>query len=416
MPSRFLTVWAAAAGEDFDAASGQWMRDDRHRAQRQVPVIVYSKGTRDWKSLSRRARTPLASTTTLTWRKRSGSCPATSPCKAIWPPRCWPAARPRVGGGGNQPPARIDARAATDTFSISATACRPTPKWKTSKRWSARCKTSHEQTERRSRIGSKVQRAGAALHLLSARPAVHRPGDVAGGGGENCARRRTSGARPFALFPHPFLRVALLVLRLHHRHHHAARKRRALPPIPGQGNGADERPHQSAAPGGAIALGRRHADLSVARTKFAGSGKAIRKHFNFAPDMEAGVEIDPRRLTRDHVVALREVGFNRASIGVQDFNPKVQDGGASDSAARANRASHRVGARGRVSIRQPGFDLRLALPDGGVLRENAGRNHRAGAGPAGGVQLRARAVDEAGAKDSGAGSRLAQRRNQAEPS
>jgi oxygen-independent coproporphyrinogen-3 oxidase len=54
-------------------------------------------------------------------------------------------------------------------------------------------------------------------------------------------------------------------------------------------------------------------------------GKSIRKHFNFAPDVEAGVEIDPRRLTREHIVALREVGFNRASIGVQDFNPKVQE-------------------------------------------------------------------------------------------
>ncbi len=53
-------------------------------------------------------------------------------------------------------------------------------------------------------------------------------------------------------------------------------------------------------------------------------GQSIRKHFNFAPDMEAGVEIDPRRLTRDHVEALREAGFNRASIGVQDFNPAVQ--------------------------------------------------------------------------------------------
>jgi oxygen-independent coproporphyrinogen-3 oxidase len=36
------------------------------------------------------------------------------------------------------------------------------------------------------------------------------------------------------------------------------------------------------------------------------------------------VEVDPRRLTRDHVVALKEVGFNRASMGVQDHNPEVQ--------------------------------------------------------------------------------------------
>jgi oxygen-independent coproporphyrinogen-3 oxidase len=54
-------------------------------------------------------------------------------------------------------------------------------------------------------------------------------------------------------------------------------------------------------------------------------GEIIHKHFTFSPDIEAGVEIDPRRLTRDHVVALREVGFNRASLGVQDFNPAVQE-------------------------------------------------------------------------------------------
>ncbi len=53
-------------------------------------------------------------------------------------------------------------------------------------------------------------------------------------------------------------------------------------------------------------------------------GKLIHSRFTLAPDAEAGVEIDPRRLTRDHLVALRETGFNRASIGVQDHNPAVQ--------------------------------------------------------------------------------------------
>jgi len=53
-------------------------------------------------------------------------------------------------------------------------------------------------------------------------------------------------------------------------------------------------------------------------------GELIRGNFTFAPDIEAGVEVDPRRLTRDHLVALREVGFNRASMGVQDNNPEVQ--------------------------------------------------------------------------------------------
>ncbi len=54
-------------------------------------------------------------------------------------------------------------------------------------------------------------------------------------------------------------------------------------------------------------------------------GEIIRKHFTFSDDIEAGVEIDPRRLTREHIAALREIGFNRASLGVQDFEPKVQE-------------------------------------------------------------------------------------------
>jgi oxygen-independent coproporphyrinogen-3 oxidase len=54
-------------------------------------------------------------------------------------------------------------------------------------------------------------------------------------------------------------------------------------------------------------------------------GGIIHKHFAFSDDIEAGVEIDPRRLTHDHIVALREIGFNRASLGVQNFEPKVQE-------------------------------------------------------------------------------------------
>ncbi len=53
-------------------------------------------------------------------------------------------------------------------------------------------------------------------------------------------------------------------------------------------------------------------------------GKMIRDNFQVAEDVEAGVEIDPRRLTREHVAALRETGFTRASLGVQDHDPKVQ--------------------------------------------------------------------------------------------
>jgi oxygen-independent coproporphyrinogen III oxidase len=53
-------------------------------------------------------------------------------------------------------------------------------------------------------------------------------------------------------------------------------------------------------------------------------GEIIRKNFQFSDNIEAGIEIDPRRLSREHIEALTEVGFNRASLGVQDFEPKVQ--------------------------------------------------------------------------------------------
>ena len=50
----------------------------------------------------------------------------------------------------------------------------------------------------------------------------------------------------------------------------------------------------------------------------------INQSFQFTPDAEEGCEIDPRGLTREHLEALRHGGFNRISMGVQDFNEKVQ--------------------------------------------------------------------------------------------
>jgi oxygen-independent coproporphyrinogen-3 oxidase len=53
-------------------------------------------------------------------------------------------------------------------------------------------------------------------------------------------------------------------------------------------------------------------------------GRMIHSQFDVSRDVEGGVEIDPRRVTRDHLQALREAGFNRVSLGVQDHNPVVQ--------------------------------------------------------------------------------------------
>jgi oxygen-independent coproporphyrinogen-3 oxidase len=51
---------------------------------------------------------------------------------------------------------------------------------------------------------------------------------------------------------------------------------------------------------------------------------ALRRHFDLAPDAEIAVELDPRTLDRDRVRALARGGVNRASLGVQDLDPRVQ--------------------------------------------------------------------------------------------
>src|SRR5687767_12947447 len=53
-------------------------------------------------------------------------------------------------------------------------------------------------------------------------------------------------------------------------------------------------------------------------------GSFIRDQFEFADDIEASVEIDPRGLTAEHIEAFRASGFNRISMGVQDFELSVQ--------------------------------------------------------------------------------------------
>ena len=50
----------------------------------------------------------------------------------------------------------------------------------------------------------------------------------------------------------------------------------------------------------------------------------LKTHFNFATEVEMGIEVDPRNIEVELVDHLRALGFNRLSIGVQDIDPKVQ--------------------------------------------------------------------------------------------
>ncbi len=48
------------------------------------------------------------------------------------------------------------------------------------------------------------------------------------------------------------------------------------------------------------------------------------ERFRFAPDAEIGIEVDPRVTSREHLESLKRLGFNRLSLGIQDFDPEVQ--------------------------------------------------------------------------------------------
>ena len=52
---------------------------------------------------------------------------------------------------------------------------------------------------------------------------------------------------------------------------------------------------------------------------------AIAARFTFAPGAEIAIEVDPRVTTHAQADLLRELGFNRISMGVQDFDPTVQE-------------------------------------------------------------------------------------------
>ncbi|MFM6991336.1 MAG: oxygen-independent coproporphyrinogen III oxidase, partial [Rhodoferax sp.] len=50
----------------------------------------------------------------------------------------------------------------------------------------------------------------------------------------------------------------------------------------------------------------------------------LRRNFSFAPGGEYSIEVDPRTVDANRLDTLAELGFNRLSFGVQDFDPAVQ--------------------------------------------------------------------------------------------
>lgn len=52
---------------------------------------------------------------------------------------------------------------------------------------------------------------------------------------------------------------------------------------------------------------------------------SLKQHFHFADDAELSIEIDPREITPDTIDHLANLGFNRLSMGIQDFNHEIQN-------------------------------------------------------------------------------------------
>ncbi len=86
----------------------------------------------------------------------------------------------------------------------------------------------------------------------------------------------------------------------------------------------------------------------------------IRERFAFAPDAELGIEVDPRETSADHLRVLGALGFNRLSLGIQDFDPAVQEAVNRVQSAETTRATIlEARARGFTSV---SVDLMYGLP------------------------------------------------------
>ena len=88
--------------------------------------------------------------------------------------------------------------------------------------------------------------------------------------------------------------------------------------------------------------------------------KTIFGHVPLAKDAQFSVEIDPNEIDDERLDALAEAGMNRASIGVQDFDPEIQQTiGREQSFAITKAAVDGLRARGIQSLN---MDILFGLP------------------------------------------------------
>lgn len=87
---------------------------------------------------------------------------------------------------------------------------------------------------------------------------------------------------------------------------------------------------------------------------------SLRRSFSFAPDAEISVEMDPNDLTEEKYDALAQIGVTRASLGVQDFDRRVQTAiNREQSFQQTHDVVHAMRTRG---VRSVNLDMLYGLP------------------------------------------------------
>lgn len=91
-----------------------------------------------------------------------------------------------------------------------------------------------------------------------------------------------------------------------------------------------------------------------------------RRRFDIGADAQCGIEIDPRSVDAGRIAHLAEIGFNRLSMGVQDFDPEVQK--AVNRVQSEQQTMEALAAARRAGFRSISVDLIYGLPHQDVAR------------------------------------------------
>jgi oxygen-independent coproporphyrinogen-3 oxidase len=92
----------------------------------------------------------------------------------------------------------------------------------------------------------------------------------------------------------------------------------------------------------------------------------VRDHVALAPDGEYSIEVDPRSTDPATIGLLGELGFNRLSVGIQDFDPDVQR--AVNRVQSFETTAAVIGAARAAGFKSVNVDLIYGLPRQNVAR------------------------------------------------